>query len=177
MRKITTIALFLAFSWQINAQNFDFANAKKNELKLDAAWILVPALKIEYEHFLNDWSSVGAVGFMNFEPDEVASQLLGLYRLYFGKDPMKGFFLEGHAGLTFGERWKSGRYRNFTAFGVGVALGWKYHIPKSDIVLDLFLGFGRTMPVTTENGSSQGYYKESYSIFYPRVGVCVGKRF
>ena len=169
MKKIMSIALLFALSWQTNAQSTEKAvDLKRNELKLDVAWLIFePALKVEYEYFLNEWSSFGASGFINLSTDDyIKSQLLGLYRLYFGKEPRAGFFLEGNFGLTFGKDSNYGTYRheNYTNFGIGIALGWKYHIPKSDIVLDLYAGAGRLLG---DNGPGG----------YPRFGICIGKRF
>ena len=96
--------------------------------------------------------------------------MLGLYRLYFGKQPVNGFFLEGDMGII------SGNYDNYVytfpydirktyiSFGVGIALGWKWHIEKSNIVLDIFGGAGRLL-------------SEKHDGVYPRMGICVGKRF
>ena len=104
-------------------------------------------------------------------PDELyyRTQVLGTYRLFFGKIPMSGFFLEGNFGLISGrydpaDSWWPREYKPYTAFGMGLALGWKFHIPKSSIVLDLFAGAGRLIGDDNPGG-------------YPRMGICVGKRF
>jgi hypothetical protein len=174
MKKITLVALLFALNWQANAQISETPDLKKNELKIDVAYILDATIKAEYEHFLNDWSSLGAVAFQKFSSkdayNEYKTQLLGLYRLYFGKQPMSGFFLEGSFGLTAGNWYNydysnwSERHEKYIAFGVGVALGWKFHIPKSNVVLDLFGGAGRLFGNDHPGG-------------YPRAGICVGKRF
>ena len=178
MKKIALIALLFALSWQTYAQNFEDPNFKRNELKFDVVHLLLPAIKLEYEYFRNDWSSFGAVGLISFSSDSdndifftnLKSQLLGFYRLYFGKNPMRGFFLEGNLGISSGtyEHRSGGLFspretKPYTAFGVGIALGWKFHIPKSDVVLDIFSGMGRLF--------------HDDAGFYQRVGICVGKRF
>jgi hypothetical protein len=174
MKKLTLIALLFALNWQANAQISEAPDFKRNELKLDVAHLLNATIKIEYEHFLNDWSSLGVVALQNFSSkdneDYIQTQLLGLYRLYFGKNPMSGFFLEGSFGLTSGNWYNynylggGGKYEKYTTFGMGIALGWKWHIPKSNVVLDLFGGAGRL-------------FGDNNPGFAPRVGICVGKRF
>ncbi|MCL2027753.1 MAG: hypothetical protein FWG79_04605 [Bacteroidales bacterium] len=174
MKKITLIVL-LALSWQVSARTFETSDFKRNELKIDVAWLIFePAMKVEYERFLNKSSSFGAVGFLGFSSADdnlFEQQLLGTYRLYFGKNPMQGFFFEGHLGVTSGVYqhrlsdgfWSETEDRSYTAFGFGIALGWKWCIPKQGIVFDLFYGGGRLI----HNDAG----------FYPRFGFCLGKRF
>jgi hypothetical protein len=177
MKKITLIALLFAFSWQANAQNSETPDLKRNELKLDVVHVLFKVAKIEYEYWLNDWSSVGVVGFYNFGSGLLnggeplwRTKVLGTYRLYFGKNPMQGFFLEGTAGIVSGsvsDGWfSSSTHTKYTAFGVGVAVGWKWYIPQSGITLDLTYGLGRLL-----------HDNEDAPPVYLRMGICVGKRF
>jgi hypothetical protein len=167
MKKITTIVLLFVLSWQTNGQNLDISDVKRLELKLDVGYLIfAPALKVECEYFLSEWSSFGGAGLFLFDSDELEKQLLGFYRLYFGKDPMSGFFLEGNFGISSGsyEHYRNYELKNYMAFGVGIALGWKWYIPKSGIVLDVFAGGGRLLGDNAPWG-------------YPRLGICVGKRF
>jgi hypothetical protein len=174
MKKITLIALLLVMSWQINAQSENISDFDRNELKLDVVHILFSMVKAEYEYWLNDWSSIGLVGLYNFgsglfnggEP-LWRTKVLGTYRLFFSKNPMQGFFLEGTAGIISGstvDTWLGGKPEKYTAFGAGIAIGWKWYIPKSGITLDLTYGAGRL-------------FNNDDPLFYPRMGVCVGKRF
>ena len=175
--KNTLLVLLIALAWQIKAQDIDdISSLQRNELKLDVAYLLDATIKIEYEYYLNEWSSIGLAGFFNFgKPNEIMfrTQLLATYRLYFGRQPLSGFFVEGNFGVTSG---KSNEERiitiglkptfdyPYTAFGLGIGLGRKYYIPKSGVTLDLLSGFGRM------------FGKNSFG-FYPRLGICVGKRF
>ncbi|MDR1951132.1 MAG: DUF3575 domain-containing protein [Bacteroidales bacterium] len=178
MKKIMLIALLFALSWQANAQISEIPDFKRNELKLDVIYILFSTVKVEYEHWLNDWSSVGVVGFYNFGSGFLnggeplwRSKVLGTYRLYFNKNPMQGFFLEGTAGIISGstvDNWLGGTPKRYTAFGAGVAIGWKWFIPQSGVTLDLTYGLGR-MFVDSSN--------EDVVPIYLRVGATVGKRF
>jgi len=184
MKKITLIALLFALNWQANAQNSDISLLKRNELKLDVAYLIGGALKVEYEYLLTDYSSLGISTLYNFDTRKnewehrvFKAQILGTYRLYFGKEPVAGFFLEGNMGLIHGEYRSYHRpspsdprsLENYAAFGIGIALGWKLHIPKSGIVLDIFGGVGRKF------GAKESDEQDGWG--YPRVGICVGKRF
>ena len=180
MKKITLIALLFALIWQVNAQTLENSLQRKNEVKLDVAYLIGGAIKVEYEYLLNDYSSIGISALYNFDtrnnngyPRVYKAQVLGIYRLYFGKEPIRGFFLEGNFGLIHGEYtiytqnwpWPTEKY---TAFGAGIALGWKWHMPNSNIVLDIFCGLGRKL-----GGSdvvNRGWA-------YPRAGIAIGKRF
>jgi len=177
MRKITLIALLFALIWQANAQiseSFENPILKKHELKLDLPYLLLGAFKVEYEYLLNSRSSIGAVGILNpsfvLKDDNplVKTQFLGFYRWYFlEKFVASGLFLEGNLGVTSGywnDRHDSHKLGKYTSFGCGGALGWK-HVNKRGITLDIFGGFG----VLLTDEASPG--------FYPRVGICLGKRF
>ncbi|MCL2027754.1 MAG: hypothetical protein FWG79_04610 [Bacteroidales bacterium] len=179
MKKIISITLLFILSLQTYAQIYETSNFKRNELKVDVLYpLIVKTLKVEYEYFLSDISSFGVVGFYNLgdhEYQNFKTQVLATYRLYFGEEPVSGFFFEGNLGVT------SGRYDEgagiqiqigtrqpienpYTAFGVGFALGWKYVIPKSGVTLDLLCGAGRMLGKNNIG-------------FYTRFGVTVGKRF
>jgi len=176
MKKITFIAVLFALSWQANAQNLE----RRNELKICPAHLIGGSLRIDYERLINDWSSFGATGLYSFSntfsnttfDSRIRGQFLGFYRLYFGRrEPVSGFFLEGNMGVTTGSHypWRGGWYPervNYTAFGIGLALGWKWYIPRPGIVLDVFVGGGRLF--TDDSRITSGF---------PRMGITVGRRF
>jgi len=174
-KKITLLALLLILSWQTNVWASEIKEPetfKRHEIKLDVAYLLYGGAKVEYEFLLTPWSSIGAVGLIDLNSGYryYKTQALGLYRLYFGKKPNTGLFIEGNIGVTTGSYddyyWAWDRKENYTAFSVGIALGWKFYIPhpQSSVVLDIFVGAGRLFP--------EDYYK-----IYPRVGICIGMRF
>jgi hypothetical protein len=178
MKKVILSAMLFAFSWQVHAQTYETFEFRRHELKGDAAYLINGTAKVEYEYWLNNFSTIGAVGLYNFysfssnEPD-YKTQILGTYRLFFGKQPMKGFFFEYNLGVTSGKYYEynyspgsQSRYKPYTAFGMGLAIGWKFHILPNDVVLDLFFGLGRLFNE-----------KRSLPESYPRVGVLLGKRF
>ena len=170
MKKSTLSALLLVICWQIFAQNQEIFLKKRNELKVDVAYFFVLTLKIEYEFLLNNWSSVGLSAFHNFRSDPIfKNQIFGNYRLYPGLANY-GFFIEGNLGLLHGyNSWTLlGPVSEIhTAFGIGFALGWKWHFSESGTVFDIFLGTGRLFS-NDENANGRGY---------PRLGICIGKRF
>ena len=140
---------------------------KRHEFKIDIAYLFVPCLKIEYEFILSDEASLGAVCFWGSDNIDTQYQYLGFYRWYFGKEPISGFFLEGHVGfsrLLRSNSWYEWEDRYDTYMGAGFALGRKY-VTKNGVVLDFFIGPGRVL-----NG-------ESENEFYPRMGITLGKRF
>jgi hypothetical protein len=186
MKKNTLIVLLLfALSWQTIAQISEVSDFKGNELKLDVVHLITgPILKVEYERLFNaesSWGIVGYAGLFNSNREriygrpeilyqrDVQYQLLSFFRLYFGKQPASGIFLEGNFGLISG---KYDTYINqhpwykeesYTTFGVGMALGWKL-ISKSGFAMDIFVGTGRP-------------FGEISPDYYQRIGLCLGKRF
>jgi len=175
-KKITLLVLLLVLGLQIGIQaseNKEYELSKRHEIKLDVAYLLFAVVKAEYEFILTPWSSTGVVGFIDLNSGDrvFKAQALGLYRLYFGKKPNTGLFLESNLGVTTGTykeyswTWDERQKIDYTAFGVGLALGWKHYIPQSGIVLDIFGGLGRFW----------GDYENPE--IYPRVGICIGKRF
>jgi len=174
MKKITLIAVLFALIWQANAENLE----RRNELKLCPAHLLAGTLRIDYERLLNDFSSVGLTGFYAFSSlsshtyrNRLEGQLLGFYRLYFGRQPVSGFFLEGNMGLNIGRHYSWGPWgiprrerEHYATFGIGLAVGWKWYIPRPGIVLDVFVGGGRVFNDDRMDG-------------FPRMGVTVGRRF
>jgi len=177
MKKITIIAVLLALTWQANAQQerSEVPLENRHEIKLDPAHLIAGTLRIDYEYLLNDWSSVGLGVFYNFSRTNdygtyYRTKFLGFYRLYFGRRPSSGFFLEGNLGVVSGfysDWWSSypSNRGDFTAFGTGIALGWKWYIPRAGIVLDVFGGGGRL------------FGGDDRPNMYPRFGISVGKRF
>ena len=174
MKKITLFALLFALTWQTNAQTSEISLQKRNELKLDVAYLLLSTVKVEYEYLLSDWSSMGLVASHNFSSGIIAktfnpwrTHVLGFYRLYFGSSPTSNFFLEGGLGITSGET--SSLFglitpEKYTAFGANIAIGWKWHIEKVGISVDFIYGIGRL-------------FHNEHPRIYPRAGICVGKRF
>jgi hypothetical protein len=190
IKKITVIALCLVFCQHGYAQISEICDCKRNELKLDVAYLFRPALKAEYEYLLNKRSSIGVSAHYIFDIDaKYKTQLLGIYRWYFSKKkPMAGFFVEGNMGFISGNQfgvkrlsgpWGNtvgtyGAYDTYSAFGMGLALGWKGLFSKRGITIDLFLGPSKLF---SQKETEQYLFREEYKNVYPRMGILIGKRF
>ena len=167
MKKILTV-LLLSICWQLYSQDL----GAKHEVKLDLPYILATAAKLEYEQIFSEGTTFGVSGLYHFNDYyNITYHLLGFYRWYFGKEPISGFFLEANTGLFGGtyESWISKigfeekEKVDYTSFGAGVALGWKF-VTDTGIVLDVF---GGAVRITNDKGPEA----------FPRLGVCIGKRF
>ena len=154
-----------------------------NEIKLNMLELLImPALGVNFEHFLNSSSSFGVYGFVNFGWDEgyryEKIEVAPYYRIYFqrqNKLDNKGLFTEVFAGLNLGEteyfeytdefNYQMGNLYLEEYFGIalGVAVGYKF-INFNNYSFEVFAGAGRFL----NNQRIQAY---------PRVGLSIGKRF
>jgi hypothetical protein len=163
MKKIKFIALLLVLNLQGKAQTPEIPELSRNEVKIDAAYFLDRTIKVEYEYLINEWNSVGSVIFHNLKMEPTyQSQILGFYRVYFGDGIANSLFFEGHMGITSGYFGKHNPDNKYTEFGMGIAIGWKM-INRRGITLDLFGGWGKTFGGVERD--------------YPRLGLCIGKRF
>ena len=180
MKKIL-LAILLFAVFHANAQTSKETPLKKNEIKLDLFYLVsgivnVSGVKIEYERLLNRRSSVGLMGFYGFAiQTKIQQQALGFYRLHFIKRPKSLFFIESNIGLTHGMWMRQVGPSIFdlepvyyTRLGSGVAVGWKFVIPQNGIVFDVYAGRGVII------AKDFGFWSE---IKYPRLGICLGKRF
>ena len=136
-----------------------------NELKINAPLILVGFVEMTYERQLNPHSGLGISAGIGFTDEYNGFSLIPHYRLYFGKRPARGFYIEGNAALYSRPRGESPRLDDPLGYGLGVALGFKL-INSNRIVADVFAGMGR-------NFSNSGWLGEAY----PRLGIGVGKKF
>ena len=78
---------FLAVSQENEYKEIVEDNAPQNELKINLLEILImPAISITYERFINQHSGFGAYGFINFDLDEEYRyekfELAPFYRIY-----------------------------------------------------------------------------------------------
>jgi len=158
----------LLFLFLIAMNLFSDSNAPetalKHEIKLDVAYILLPAIKAEYEYLFNNVNTFGVTALIDaFDHIETTYQILAFTRWYFGNSLANEFYFEGHASITGIE---DSNYTQISTrrdyFGLGIALGWKF-VAKNDIVLDVYVGVGRYTTYLYE--------------FYNRSGISFGKRF
>lgn len=152
---------------------------KKNEVSVNALYLLIFGAEFNYERTLNKDMGVGVSsqlfsyqkmdGAMNFHLSPFA-------RYYFGKKPVSGFFVEGFASLfnKSYEPYVSGEgmfYRDVplkshTSVGFGFGLGAKW-VKRSGFTFELNWGVGREPRATTDENPP----------FFVKGGVRVGLKF
>ncbi len=156
-----------------------------NEIRINAAYAIAGFPEVNYERFLADNMGLGiaaAVSFENVDNMKTRSQILPYARLYFGEKKASGFFIEANVGL-FGQkslasteyipRYDSLTYSYDTIYtpskklfsaGFGIASGVKF-LTRNGFNGEIYLGLGRFFGDKSINGA------------YPRLGICIGKRF
>lgn len=179
MKKIE-IVLFVIIALAMTMQNpvkaQEASKVLKNELKINLFGAVMALPEISYERLLENNTSVGlAIGFgLGNDDDFSRYKFLAIphYRVYFGKNDIAGFFIEGNAGLAsvrdnsdywIGMHTVKYEFTRFD-FGLGAAIGAKF-LAKNGFLGEIFAGAGRFLG---ENRSVEAY---------PRLGVSLGKRF
>ena len=147
-----------------------------NEIRLNIAYAIAGYPEINYERFLADNMGVGFAAAVSFEKAENMYNrysFLPYARLYFGEKKSSGFFIETNLGLigyktienyitdTFSIVTKTISTVNV---GFGVAAGAKF-LARNGFVGEIYGGLGRLFGDNAINGA------------YPRLGICLGKRF
>lgn len=155
----------------------------KNELKVNLLNSILALPEISYERLLEDNMGVGlsvAFGIGDAADDLSEYKFLATphYRLYFGKKPAAGFFIEGNAGLaSIRERYYVYSYNSINGFtlssyedktkfnfGLGAAVGAKF-LTRNGFLGEISGGLGRFF------GSNKTVDA------FPRIGITLGKRF
>ena len=177
---ISTV-LFSALSFA-QEQTKDSLNPK-NEIRLDIFQLLImPGLDISYERFIDEVSSWGVSGFLNFDPnfnEDYRYQNFELslyYRLYFNANTPfnKGFFAQPFFSLTNGliedYDYDRDRYLEDNFFGIsgGALIGFKW-LNAKNYSFEVHAGAGRYF-ILDRNTSTD-------NTAYPRINFSIGKRF
>lgn len=173
MKKLILVLLFAPLS----AFSQEGESFKRNELKLNAGYLLAGYPEISYERLLNDETGIGLSAGVSIDKDiEYKYSFIPHFRVYFSKKPGAGFFMEGNLAL-FGENGTNSYtsqtypyyyyYEETTLFGFGAGIGFggKF-ITKSGFIAELLAGVGRNF-----------INNDQIDTAYPRFGVSVGKRF
>ena len=167
--KLTSFLFLLSFMMfaQENTQRL------KNEIKLNAAYLIAGIPEFGYERLINEESSFGVDLLISIDRDtEIEFATTPYYRLYFGKKPNAGFFAEGFGMLNFSESSKissngfDGVYNSSkeTDFALGVAIGGKL-ITVKGFTFEFYSGIGRNL------------FNENSTEVIPRMGLTFGRRF
>ena len=182
---ISFFTLFLFFPFEkINAQKEkDSVPPFTKEWNINAFNLLIfQALDVSFEKYINDESSYGFSALVSLAGDDrldnsapfyyETAALSPFYRIYFGRRPNAGFFVEAFGSLSFGTSFddsviscsNSDSYNSFTEVGLGFTIGGKF-ITKKSYTLSIIVGAARNF--ISENGPGA----------MPRLGIIVGKRF
>lgn len=179
---LTFVLLLVGFNAISQEEEEEEEKIKKNEIKLNVAYLIAGMPEIGYEYLLNDESSVGADILFSIDNDiDFLFAFTPYYRFFFGKKRAAGFFVEGFGMLnvTEGDYYDSYYYdndpyytgydysENTTNFALGVAVGGKF-LTSSGFIFEIYGGVGRNL------FNANGY--DNYE-FVPRFGASVGKRF
>ncbi|MBK0369429.1 DUF3575 domain-containing protein [Flavobacterium agrisoli] len=174
MKKITFITLFLLFVSPVFCQTSEVTIAKKNELKLNAAFLLGGVFEASYERILSEESAFGASIYIPLETDYdqyTKFNLTPYYRYYFGKKVAAGFFFEGFGSLNTYQDYFYNENSNIehvtnTDFALGFGIGSKW-ITKKGFLFEINGGLGRNL----FNSKDTDYQ------LVGRGGISVGYRF
>ena len=177
MKKISYIIFLLLFVIHVNAQeNKPVTDFGKNEIKLNAAYLLAGGFELTYERNLSDFKSVGLAVLVPFEEDtflDLNYMINPYFRFFFGNKPAQGFFVEGNASLaSYSSVYYTFIDENNNMFkeikdefglGLGIAVGGKF-VLREQFVVEIYGGLGR-------------YLNDIYYWGYPRLGITLGYRF
>ena len=147
-----------------------------NEIRLNIPYAIAGIPEINYERYLADNMGLGIAGAYSFEKVEnmrLRYQLMPYARLYFGEKKASGFFIEANMGLI-GQKSREIYYdisgsiisdslKKSINAGFGAAAGAKF-LARNGFVGEVYLGMGRL-------------FGNSITYAYPRLGICLGKRF
>jgi len=179
MKKIF-VTLVLVFTTFLGFAQEEETVEYKNELKINAAYLLGGIPEISYERIIKEDQGVGVSFAFSIENNNFYDFIFTpYYRLYFGKKRAAGFFMEANAAF-FSERGYSYYYDYVDDYpyyheeeeskigaGLGLAVGGKF-LAKNSWVGEIYGGLGRNF-VNVDNSS--------FSVVYPRAGISLGKRF
>jgi hypothetical protein len=173
----TTFLCLNGFSQKTN-EPFDF---KKNEIKINAVYLVLGAFDASYERAINDESSFGtSITFLLDKEANIntAFAISPYYRFYFGKKPVAGFYMEGFGlfqsvdrNLTyFYGSYSSNVKEKINAFALGIGLGGKWYT-KRNVMFEIGGGIGRNLSI------SSNITNTDYSRITGKFAVSVGYRF
>jgi hypothetical protein len=182
MKRIIFGIAILICNQNLFAQESNTSN-NKNEIKFNLPMAIYGLPELSYERIVEDNMSYGvslSIGldkpYDYYSGNGIPERAIvcPYYRVYFGKKRAAGFYIEGNMAVSSQKQknvpdyTSSGAYVykdvTSTGFGFGGALGVKL-LAKNGFVGDIYAGWGRLFG---DNASYNGY---------PRLGVCIGRRF
>ncbi|MEC4004217.1 DUF3575 domain-containing protein [Flavobacterium sp. SUN052] len=188
MKKIA-IALLLTVCLNGFSQNEkkEIQDFKKNEIKVNALYLILGAFDATYERAINEESSVGSsVTFLLDKEGDIntAFAISPYYRFYFGGKPVSGFFMEGFSlyqkvnrnttyytyDPTLGYSTRKDYEEKVSAFALGIGLGGKWYT-KRNVMFEISAGIGRNLSISSNVPDTD------YSRITGKFGITVGYRF
>ncbi|WP_395061100.1 DUF3575 domain-containing protein [Flavobacterium sp.] len=159
---------------------------KKNEVKLNALYLILGAFEGTYEQAINDESSFGtSLTFtLGDDPDlNTAFAISPYYRFYFGEKPVAGFYVEGFSLYqslnrnydsytydTNGNYSYGSKEEKVKAFALGIGLGGKWYT-KRNVMFEIGGGLGRNLSISSNIPNTD------YSRITGKIAISVGYRF
>jgi len=162
MKKFFILFALAFVSLPTFAQDEPDVSLRNSELKLNALYLIIGALELEYEYILNEESAVGITALVPIDDDidDINYFISPYYRWYFGKKRAAGFFVEGFGMLNSvddevsffeqGSDFPVFRSERITDFALGVGLGAKF-ITKRNFIAEISLGIGRNLFDSEDN--------------------------
>ena len=93
----------LLFAFNTNAQDEkkDTNDFGRNEIKINSLYLLAEVFEVSYERNISNHSSLGVSLFVPFNDDIDYSYMVNPhFRVFFGKKPAQGFFVEANAAFA-----------------------------------------------------------------------------
>ena len=170
---LISIILLLLFSVKGYSQEVE-EKIYHHEIRVDLFQLIVlPAIELTYERFIDPQSSWGITVFVNFDNSmdyrNENFEISPFYRLYFQKEAKanQGFFAQAFMSLTQGYYDNHDGGPNLTDTSIGVAagaiVGTKW-VNKKKASFEIHAGVGRFL--NFDKGRA-----------YPRINFAIGKRF
>lgn len=178
---LLAVLFFVQMSFsQENSTDEDFG---RHELKINALYLVLEAFEISYEYNVSQNTSLGLSLAFPFNDSMAYDNLHNsttfmanpYFRVFFGKKPAQGFFVEANAALSSINIINFDNFYNPNSFiygrtriekefglGLGIAAGGKF-VLNDKFVAELYAGLGR--------------YLNQDSLGYPRLGINLGYRF
>ena len=189
------ILLSFFFCWNINAQSRSTKDSltSKHEIRLDIFQLIVlPGIDVSYEHYIDDLSSWGITGFINFDSEFSEAyrfqhfEISPYYRLYFKskKANNSGFFVQPFLSLTSGEydhyiedynidalinNTDSG-VKDFFGLAGGAVIGRKW-VNQKRYTFEIHAGVGRYFAFESKGNA----YRDGTA--YPRINLLLEEGF
>lgn len=190
MKKTIILFAFSLFCLKGFSQNEkkEVQDFKKNEIKVNALYLILGAFDATYERAIDDESSVGSsITFLLDKKDSdinTAFAISPYYRFYFGGKPVSGFFMEGFS--LYQKVTRDSRYYTYdptlgysttknydekvSAFALGIGLGGKWYT-KRNVMFEISAGIGRNLSISSNVPDTD------YSRITGKFGITVGYRF